>query len=121
MNNYYGYQGYNPYIPNNYMGTQNNGIQISYVNGLAGAKGYSMPPNTTMFLMDSDAPQFYVKVSDHNGMCTIKAYKFEEIQDNGGAEGQKVDMSVYVTKQEFEDTLKQIIAELRPKDKGGLI
>ena len=120
MNNYYGYQGYNPYMQNNYMAAQNSALQISYVNGLAGAKGYSMPPNTTMFLMDSDAPQFYVKVSDHNGMCTIKAYKFEELQDNGGAEAPKVDMSMYVTKQEFEESLKQIISELKT-NKGGLL
>ena len=119
MNNYYGYQGYNPYIANNY--NMNNSLQVSYVNGLAGAKGFSVPPNATVFLMDSDAPKFYIKVSDHNGMCTIKSYKFEEILDNGGDEAQKVDMSAYVTKQEFENTLKQLLAEIKPKDKGGLI
>ena len=116
MNNYYGYQGYNPYMQNNY-----SGIQVSYVNGLAGAKGYSIPPNCTMFLMDSDAPQFYVKVSDRNGMCTIKSYKFEEIQETAETEAQKVDMSMYVTKQEFADTLKEILNEIKTKDKGGLL
>lgn len=111
MNNYY---GYNPYQP------MNNGLQISYVNGLAGAKGYSLPPNTTIFLMDSDAPQFYVKTSDRNGMCTIKAYKFEEIQANGGAEAPSLDLSNYVTKQELSTTIKQVMEELA-KNKGGLL
>jgi hypothetical protein len=111
MNNYY---GYNPYQP------MNSGLQISYVNGLAGAKGYSLPPNTTIFLMDSDAPQFYIKTSDRNGMCTIKAYKFEEIQANGGAEAPSLDLSNYVTKQELSTTIKQVMEELA-KNKGGLL
>jgi hypothetical protein len=98
----------------------NNGLQISYVNGLAGAKGYSLPPNTTIFLMDSDAPQFYIKTSDRNGMCTIKAYKFEEIQANGGAEAPSLDLSNYVTKQELSTTIKQVMEELA-KNKGGLL
>jgi hypothetical protein len=111
INNYYGYSPYQP---------MNNGLQISYVNGLAGAKGYSLPPNTTIFLMDSDAPQFYIKTSDRNGMCTIKAYKFEEIQANGGAEAPSLDLSNYVTKQELSTTIKQVMEELA-KNKGGLL
>ena len=118
MNNFYNYQPYNPYAP------MNTGLQISYVNGLAGAKGYSMPPNMTMFLMDSDAPQFFIKTSDRNGMCTIKTYKFEEVQESGGAEAPKLDLTNYVTKQELSATIKQLVEEMAAKNnnnKGGLI
>lgn len=119
MNNFYNYQPYNPYAPTNM------GIQISYVNGLAGAKGYSMPPNMTMFLMDSDAPQFFIKTSDRNGMCTIKTYKFEEVLDNSGAEAPKLDLTNYVTKQELSATIKQLVEEMAAKNnnnnKGGLL
>jgi hypothetical protein len=116
MNNYYNYQPYNPYQP------MNNGLQISYVNGLAGAKGFSMPPNMTMFLMDSDAPQFFIKASDRNGMCTIRTFKFEEVLDNGGAEAPKLDLTNYVTKQELAETLQQLLAEKIPQNnKGGLL
>ena len=116
MNNYYNYQPYNPYQP------MNSGLQISYVNGLAGAKGISMPPNMTMFLMDSDAPQFFIKTSDRNGMCTIRTFKFEEVLDNGGAEAPKLDLTNYVTKQELAETLQQLLAEKTPQNnKGGLL
>lgn len=115
MNNFYGFQPYNPYVPNNYMAMMNNAnnnLQISYVNGLTGAKGYSVPPNTTIFLMDSDAPQFYIKTSDRNGMCTIKAYKFEELQqDNAANMPEKLDLSKYATKEEVAEAIAAAIKQ----------
>jgi hypothetical protein len=53
-------------------------------------------------------------------MCTIKAYKCEEIQANGGAEAPSLDLSNYVTKQELSTTIKQVMEELA-KNKGGLL
>ena len=106
-NNYYNNGGYLPYSNTNYM--QPNSMQISYTNGLTGAKGYSMPPNTTMFLMDSDAPQFFIKTSDRNGMCTIKAYRFEEVPtDNQSAP--QIDTTMFVTREELDAKLSQLIA-----------
>ena len=131
MNNFYGFQPYNPYVPNNYMAMSgamsNNNLQISYVNGLTGAKGYSLPPNTTIFLMDSDAPQFYIKTSDRNGMCTIKSYRFEELQENGGADTQKIDMSMYATKEELNNMVANLLEKIQKdiasvqSNKGGLL
>ena len=128
MNNFYGFQPYNPYVPNNYMAMSgamsNNNLQISYVNGLTGAKGYSLPPNTTIFLMDSDAPQFYIKTSDRNGMCTIKSYRFEELQENGGADTQKIDMSLYATKEELNNMVNGLLEQIQKATqnaKGGLL
>lgn len=126
MTNYFGsYQPYNPY--NNYMPPamnlaaaqqpmQPNNVQISFTNGLTGAKGYSVPPNTTIFLMDSDAPQFYIKQSDRNGMCTIKAYKFEEIAENDAAKTPETfDATKYVTKEELSAVIQELTATLAPK------
>jgi hypothetical protein len=125
MTNYFSnYQPYNPY--NNYMPPamniaaqqhmQPNNVQISFTNGLTGAKGYSVPPNTTIFLMDSDAPQFYIKQSDRNGMCTIKAYKFEEIAENEATKQQEVfDTAKYVTKEELSTIIQELTAALTPK------
>ena len=113
MTNYFtGYQPYNPY--NNYMPPapqqlQPSNIQISFTNGLTGAKGYSVPPNTTIFLMDSDAPQFYIKQSDRNGMCTIKSYRFEEINEQElTKQPEQVDLSKFVTKEELALVLKEL-------------
>ena len=79
---------YNPY-PNSYQQAQmyNNaqayqqqaqptvqGSSITFVNGLEGAKGYMLPPNNTVILMDSDNSKFYIKSTDAVGMATIKGY-----------------------------------------------
>ena len=88
---------------------QPSNIQISFTNGLTGAKGYSVPPNTTIFLMDSDAPQFYIKQSDRNGMCTIKSYRFEEINEQElTKQPEQVDLSKFVTKEELALVLKEL-------------
>lgn len=115
MTNYFtGYQPYNPYnayMPPASQPLQPNNIQISFTNGLTGAKGYSVPPNTTIFLMDSDAPQFYIKQSDRNGMCTIKAYRFEEMaEQEAGKQAEPFDVTKYVTKEELASVLKELTA-----------
>ena len=83
---------YNPY-PNSYQQAQmytqayqqqsqapsNNGI--TFVNGIEGAKGYMLPPNNTVILMDSDNLKFYIKSTDAVGMASIKSYRFEEEVD----------------------------------------
>ena len=123
-----GFYNYDPYMPHNYMAMGNQpvrrGLQISYVNGLTGAKGYSIPPDTTIFLMDSDAPRFYIKTSDHNGMCTIKGFQFEEIRESGGEEAPTIDMSNYVTKTEMQALFDAWAAQLKEQvqiNKGGLL
>lgn len=124
MTNYFGtFQPYNPY--NNYMPPnvntmqqpmQPNNIQISFTNGLTGAKGYSVPPNTTIFLMDSDAPQFYIKQSDRNGMCTIKAYKFEEVSESDAVkQPETIDVNKFVTKEELAAIIKELTAAMPQK------
>lgn len=80
--NYMPSNGYNT-VMNNYRPNINNQPttqQMSFVNGIEGAKGFIVPPNASVFLMDSDAEQFFVKTADRNGMCNIKAYAFKEIQ-----------------------------------------
>ena len=103
---------------------QPNNIQISFTNGLTGAKGYSVPPNTTIFLMDSDAPQFYIKQSDRNGMCTIKAYKFEEVSESDAAkQPETIDVTKFVTKEELAAIIKELTASMpqKPEQPKSLI
>ena len=115
FNGYYNNGGYLPYGSTPTY-TQPNSIQISYTNGLTGAKGYSIPPNTTMFLMDSDAPQFFIKTSDRNGMCTIKAYRFEEVVGNDAAPTQTIDTSNFITREEFDTKMAQLLGSIAAKN-----
>ena len=79
-------------------------LQASYVNGIIGAKAYNIPPNSTFFLIDSDAPFFYVKTSDRNGMCTLKTYEFKEVVEETNPTSQ------FITRAEFEAKLAALQA-----------
>lgn len=51
---------------------------IQYTNGKNGAEAYQMAPNSSAILMDSNNPIFYLKMSDANGLCTIRTFEFKE-------------------------------------------
>lgn len=51
---------------------------IQYTNGKSGAEAYQMAPNSSAILMDSSNPIFYLKMSDANGLCTIRTFEFKE-------------------------------------------
>lgn len=67
---------------------------IQYVNGKQSAETYQMSPNSSVILMDSNLPRFYMKQTDASGMATIRSYDFKETEEEKPTE--------YVTKQEFE-------------------
>ena len=77
-----------PFVP------QSQPQTIQYVNGKQSAETYQMAANSSVILMDSNLPRFYMKQTDASGMATIKAYDFKETEEEKHAE--------YVTKAEFE-------------------
>jgi hypothetical protein len=69
---------------------------ITWVQGIEGAKAWQMMPGTNIVLMDSENDGiFYIKVCDNIGMCTLRTFKYTEIQNS------KPDMSQYITREEF--------------------
>lgn len=80
------YPTVSPYMP------QQQSIQ--YVNGKQSAESYQMPANSSVILMDSNLPRFYMKQTDASGLATIRSYDFKETEEEKPAE--------YVTKSEFE-------------------
>ena len=67
---------------------------IQYVNGKQGAESYQMAANSSVVLMDSNLPKFYMKQTDASGIATIRSYDFTESEEDRPVE--------YVTKKEFE-------------------
>lgn len=72
--------------------------QPQYVNGRQSADAFQMQPNTTVILWDSNEPIFYVKQADASGFCSIKSFRFTEVEDAA-----PVDVKEFVTKKEFDD------------------
>ena len=67
---------------------------IQYVNDRASVDSYQLPANSSVILMDSNLPRFYVKQTDASGMAKVKSYDFKETEKEKPKE--------YVTKEEFE-------------------
>lgn len=80
-------------------------LQVPWVNGEVGAQAYLIAPNSTVLLMDSDNPIFYIKTSDLSGKATIQAFKYEELRQSPQAAS-----PMYVTREEFE-SFKQSISK----------
>ena len=82
---------------------------IKWVQGIEGAKSYQLMPNSNVVLMDSENDGiFYIKSSDNVGMCIVRTFKYEEIQEKS---------KEYITKDELMEILKEIRNEqVVPRD-----
>lgn len=90
---------------------------IIWVSGEAGARGYPVAPNQTVQLWDSEAQCIYLKSADASGMPTIKTldYTIRETT-NSNALKQSVDLSGYITRDEFEKKLAELKGEHHESD-----
>lgn len=83
---------------------------INWVQGEAGAKSFFVPAGQTTMLMDSEESVFYIKSVDASGMplpLRIFDYKERNVQENKATQNApqeipQVDMSNYITREEFE-------------------
>ena len=108
-NNYY--QNFQPQTSN-----FNQQTNITFVNGIEGAKAFQMSPNSSALLMDSDNSKFYVKSTDSLGVAKISSYSFTEDENLCGSNQPSQDTSniVQLSKEEY-DSLVSKVAELEAK------
>ena len=93
------YQNMQPYRPQT---TMNN---ITWVQGVEGAKAYQLSPNTNVQLMDSENDGiFYIKTSDNIGMCNLRMFKYEEIKETPN----QIDTSQFVTRAELNEIISKL-------------
>lgn len=109
------YEAISPYGQTNIQARQNqpqNGL--IWVQGEAGAKAYPVAPNTTVDLWDSEAQIIYLKSADVSGMPSMKVLDYT-IRDNptqgNGLKKQDIDLSGYVTKEEFEKRMSEVMKQ----------
>ena len=87
-----------PYRPQ----TMNN---ITWVQGVEGAKAYQLAPNNNVQLMDSENDGiFYIKTSDNIGMCNLRVFKYEEIKETPN----QIDTSQFVTRKELDEIISKL-------------
>lgn len=71
-------QGYFNSPGYNYQPQPQSQTNITFVNGIEGAKAFQLNPNSSFLMMDADNSKFYVKTSDSLGVAKITSYSFTE-------------------------------------------
>lgn len=95
-----------------------NWIQVA---GIDGARNQIVQPGGTAWMMDNNAPFFYVKSVDGMGTATLKAFRFDEVPPDTltATNAALVNMDgKYVTRDEFNALLAKLG---EPTQKGELI
>lgn len=99
---------------------QPQGNGITWIQGIEAAKSYLIAPNTSVVLMDSENPFFYIKSADQSGMPTLRVFKFEEVtgqqQQPKVETAPQIDTSMYITRDEFEKRIAELTA---PKQRNN--
>ncbi len=90
----------------------NNGLV--WVQGEAGAKSFLVAPGTTVMLMDSESPVFYLKSADQSGMpMPLRIFDFTERLNAQPTEAKPngFDPDLFVTRKEFDEKIAMLAKE----------
>lgn len=94
---------------------------INWVQGLEGAKAHPVGAGEDVVLFDSESDMFFIKSADQSGMPSMRVFRYNEVTNNIGRPKNIVepsmDMSGYVTKEEFEERLKELTPKRTTKKK----
>lgn len=133
-NNQGNYTGQAPFAPQNgnyapQTATQQQSAQMNtnkiYVTGIEDARARQLPPNSDFIFLDNDKPLLYRKTVDATGKMEIKTFKIAEYTEAETASAPAVDMSQFVSVEEFKGVqaemgrIKRTIDGLLKKEKKG--
>lgn len=135
----YGYPGlYNPsrYLPNNNMGVsqpvappptqvpqnvqQNSNVPWIQVPNIEAARNVMVNPNQTAYMMNQNAPEFYVKSTDTMGVATLRCFKFFEFDPTEEAAKEVINSqaSNLVSREEFNNFASNVAAQFNAIQQG---
>lgn len=116
--NQYGFNGYSqPMYPQTQNLYGDNNVPyvsgVNWVQGVEGAKALRIKPNDKVLMLDSENEGvMYIKVSDNFGMCTLRAFGFNEITDKLINNKNNTDMSEYVKTSELDARVEAVVNRL---------
>lgn len=92
-----------------YTNPQQSNISVAFINsGKSGAQAFTVGAGNTVFLIDFDHKQFFIKEVSPNGFPQpMREFNFDEIVQQSNSD--------YVTRKEFEE-LKNLIKEIKGND-----
>ena len=94
---------------------------ITWVQGNAAAKAYPVAPGTTLLMLDSEEPVFYIKTVDASGMpAPLRVFDFAERIETAP---QHIDTDEFITREEFEKRIaelgKEKVNETKKRQSAG--
>lgn len=120
---YYPYQ--QPMYQNQYTPQQHGGL--IWVQGIEAAKSYPVSAGQSVLLMDSESNAFFIKTADASGMpLPLRIFDYaERSAQNTPKTAQEtrtepqIDLSAYVTRDELESRISEILATRRTSDNNN--
>ena len=93
------------------MQNQNMQSDMTWVQGIEGAKAWQLNPNSMIILLDSEVEgKMYIKVSDNIGMSTLRIFNYvEETSSANVTTNNDLDLSAFVRKDELSALIKEIM------------
>ena len=106
---------------------QQTSTEIRWIQGgKQSAMAYPVMPGTKVLLFDSEVERFYLKEVSYNGVpMPLREFKYEEIFEQKEtpvaveAVRELPDPDAYLTREEFENTMKQINERLNKMNRKG--
>lgn len=120
----FNYPNFNPYYlqqaqqPQPQPQQQSN--SIVWVQGEAGAKSFLVGAGSSVLLMDSENPVFYIKSTDNSGMpLPLRIFTYEEkTAQTISATANNIE---YITREEFEKRLNELSAKKNVSNTSKLL
>jgi hypothetical protein len=121
----YGYipNNYNAYTMPQYQQPQQQSNGLIWVQGIEAMKSYPVAPGQSVLLMDSESNCFGIKTVDTSGMplpLRIFDYKERTGQQTQPSPSPQVDTSAFITREEFESRIAEIIPKRKPTKNEGV-
>lgn len=119
------YPAYQPQMyQNQYMPQTQQQNGLIWVQGIEAAKSYPVSAGQSVLLMDSESNAFFIKTADASGMpLPLRAFDYTERAANNAPKTAQetrteppIDLSDYVTRDELESRISEIMAARRNPD-----
>lgn len=83
-----------------------------WISGKAEADSFPIAPGNAVALWDSNNPVVYLRQADSTGKPSTKIYDLVERTDNPKPEEKQIDLSGYMTKEEFSSQVQDVVRDV---------
>lgn len=100
--------------------TQQSNVPWIQVPNIEAARNVMVQPNQTAYMMNQNAPEFYVKATDAMGVATLRSFKFQEFDPTQEAAKEVLSSQAgnLVSREEFTQFAQAVNAQFNALQQG---